>query len=259
MAALFFDIDGTLLDFDHHLSGSTKRALLAAKANGHQIYINSGRTRVYINHEEMLSVGFDGIVCGCGTQVEMNGETVFYHGIEQEVLERILPAMEELAIPAILEGRYYLFMDEDMICTDAYGRRLFKTMAAHIQPIRNNEANWEGSKLSAVIYDRDWQKLMEMFEKEFYFAVHQGKAMEIIPHGCTKATGIAEVCELTGVAQADTFAFGDGVNDIEMLEYAGCGIVMGSGRDQAKEVADFITKDIREDGIEYALKHFDLI
>ena len=57
----------------------------------------------------------------------------------------------------------------------------------------------------------------------------------------------------------EIMAFGDAENDIDMLEYAGIGIAMGNGDDGVKAVADFVTRDIDEDGIAYALKHFGLI
>lgn len=54
-------------------------------------------------------------------------------------------------------------------------------------------------------------------------------------------------------------AFGDGGNDISMLEYVGIGVAMGNANPPVKERADFVTKDIDDDGIEYALRHFGLI
>ena len=54
-------------------------------------------------------------------------------------------------------------------------------------------------------------------------------------------------------------AFGDAENDIDMLEYAGIGIAMGNGGEDVKAAADFVTRDIDDDGIAYALQHFGLI
>ena len=54
-------------------------------------------------------------------------------------------------------------------------------------------------------------------------------------------------------------AFGDGGNDISMLEYVGSGVAMGNANPPVKLIADFVTKDIDDDGIEYALKHFGVL
>ena len=70
MAAIFFDIDGTLWDRDNNIPQSTKEAIHQLQENGHQTFLCRGRTRVFINSEELLGMGFDGIVCGCGTFIE---------------------------------------------------------------------------------------------------------------------------------------------------------------------------------------------
>jgi hydroxymethylpyrimidine pyrophosphatase-like HAD family hydrolase len=54
-------------------------------------------------------------------------------------------------------------------------------------------------------------------------------------------------------------AFGDGENDIEMLEYAAIGIAMGNAGDKVKKVAEYITNDVDNDGIVSALEHYNLI
>ena len=89
MAAIFFDIDGTLWDRDNNIPQSTKEAIHQLQENGHQTFLCSGRTRVFINSEELLGMGFDGIVCGCGTFIEYKGK---------EMLIMILPWLWKAAI-----------------------------------------------------------------------------------------------------------------------------------------------------------------
>ena len=67
--ALFFDIDGTLLTaYPHRVPQSAITALKAAQAKGHKLFINSGRTLALIP-PIMEELGFDGYVCGCGSQI----------------------------------------------------------------------------------------------------------------------------------------------------------------------------------------------
>ena len=82
---------------------------------------------------------------------------------------------------------------------------------------------------------------------------------EISTYGINKALGIEKVLEYFGGSIEDTMAFGDGPNDFEMIEYVNTGIVMGNGIDELKKKAAYVTKDILDDGIESALKHFGLI
>lgn len=62
-----------------------------------------------------------------------------------------------------------------------------------------------------------------------------------------------------GATREDAIAFGDGPNDMDMIEYAKIGVCMGNGREELKRIADFVTKDIDEDGIEYAMLRLGLI
>ena len=67
------------------------------------------------------------------------------------------------------------------------------------------------------------------------------------------------VCEKLEIAHEDTYAFGDSVNDLEMLTYVGHGIAMGNGTPKAKQAADYVTDAIHKDGIYNACKYFGLI
>ncbi len=62
-----------------------------------------------------------------------------------------------------------------------------------------------------------------------------------------------------GIDRSETMAFGDGENDIAMLEYVGIGVAMGNGKEAVKEAADYVTDTVEDHGIEKALKHFGLI
>ena len=80
---------------------------------------------------------------------------------------------------------------------------------------------------------------------------------EIFPKNSGKHIGIAELNEILGVKHH--VYFGDGSNDVDPLREADFGIAMGNGTQEAKDVADYVTSSVSEDGVVAALKHFDLI
>ncbi len=259
MALMFFDIDGTLWDRENIIPDSTKKTLQLLKKNGHQIFLCSGRTRVFIRDEELLAQGFDGILSGCGTCIDYRGEEIFYKKLEPGLMEQSMRIFYEEDIPVMMEGRDWLYMDADMISRDNYGKYLLQAMKEHIQPIRDNQENWEASKYSLVITDRDYEKVIEQLGDDYTFMVHGNIVMEAVPKGYSKATAIAAMCERLGTDRSETFAFGDSANDLEMLDFVGTGIVMGNGSEVAKEHGDYITDDIHKDGIYHACRHFGLI
>ena len=59
--------------------------------------------------------------------------------------------------------------------------------------------------------------------------------------------------------EEETIAFGDGENDIPMLEIAGIGVAMGNAKQLVKDSADYVTLSVHEDGVSAALRHFGLL
>lgn len=77
--------------------------------------------------------------------------------------------------------------------------------------------------------------------------------------GCFKVFSYYETLDFFGIDKSEAIAFGDGENDIDMLELVGLGIAMGNGNEKLKKAADFVTKQSSEDGIDYALKKYGII
>ena len=256
---VFFDIDGTLLDREGHVSESAGRAIRMLRENGHKALLCSGRTRGYIREEEVLSIGFDGIVSGCGTEIEYEGKILLQRLIEPEEALRVVRAAKKHAFPSILEGPRYLYMDAEEFEGDAYAQRLSRVMGEDLLSIRDSWGQWEFSKFSCVINPETRDAFFADFAEGYDAIFHNDIVAEIIPKGFDKSTGMAWLCEHLGVDREDTFAFGDGMNDIGMFDWAGTGIAMGNGQSAAKEAADYVTDDMHKDGVANALEHFGLI
>ena len=77
--------------------------------------------------------------------------------------------------------------------------------------------------------------------------------------GSHKATGMQKILEHFDLNQSQSVAFGDSLNDGEMLGCANVGVAMGNRRDELKAVADYVTADVTEDGIYKGLKKLELI
>ena len=81
----------------------------------------------------------------------------------------------------------------------------------------------------------------------------------ITTKGCTKQQGIDEMIRHFGIRLDETMAFGDGGNDIPMIQHAAVGVAMGNALDGVKVVADHITDTVDNDGIAKALRHYGVI
>lgn len=82
---------------------------------------------------------------------------------------------------------------------------------------------------------------------------------DVVPLNGSKAAGVAKVVEHLGLKPENVMVFGDGLNDLELFDYAGISVAMGISHDKIKEKADYITKTLEEDGIFNALEGFGMV
>ena len=260
--AAFFDIDGTLWDEKNFIPDSTRRAIKELRENGVLTFLNSGRCRAFINNKDLLSLGFDGIVSGCGTMIELHDDVIYKKILPEETTALTVETCEKYGFRAILEGPDNLYMNYDEFAENVFGQKVIaetngKTLATH-----EHEMDWKISKLSCDLTyckDEDIAACYEELSSIYYYIKHNTEIVEMVPHGFSKGTGIEKVCELLDVPIQNTYAFGDSPNDMEMLKVAGNAVVMGNGFDEVKAIGDYVTDDLYHDGIYNACKYYNLI
>ena len=103
------------------------------------------------------------------------------------------------------------------------------------------------------------KKLLDDLLDECAVTSWNDTGIDIIPKDGGKSAGIEMFLEEQGLDRSQIMAFGDGENDMDMLEYAGIGVAMGNASDKVKAVADYVTDTVDNCGIEKALRHFELI
>lgn len=256
--AVFFDIDGTIWNDYMEIPESTIVAVTKLRENGHYAFLCSGRSRANIRTKKLLDIGFDGVVAACGTHIDFQGEKVFEQLLTQEQISHALAVIRKNEMSVVLEGPEYLYVDENAFLDDPYVIHLRKELGEDVKNIKVG-APYIINKMSAVLNNARLEKVIEELGTDFDVINHGGGLIEIQPHGHSKATGIARVCELLHIDIEDTYAFGDSANDLEMISYVAHGVAMGNATDELKNVAEFVTTDIMKDGIHVGLQHYGLI
>ena len=258
---LFFDIDGTLWDYNNVIPKSTIEGIRRARKNGHKCFINTGRARAFVNSRELLGIGFDGIITACGTMIEYNDEVVFKHSIKADSAEMTVNTVRKYGFKPILEGSQFLYMERKDFEGDMYGEKVMKDMGENLRGIDECWGNWDMQKLSCAtdVPKENRDKCFAELSGLYDFIIHSDTVVEMVPSGFNKGTAITRVCELLNADISDTFAFGDSVNDKEMLLAAGVGVAMGDTYHDMSLYADYVTTAQNNDGIYNALKHFELI
>lgn len=277
---LFFDIDGTLVDFDHQMPKSAEQALRQAQANGHKLILCTGRSLHQI-YPFLLDFGFDGIIGGAGAYVRYGDKLVLQRSFGQSRLYRLMQYMDRHHIPRMLQtpskgvimsnavqkfGRFDIFHTDDPAHTldqirSVIGETDVDDDTAHYyDKYADTECVvYSGSEVAlkdmALILQGDLKLKVTASSLE----VSDTSSGEITRLGITKASGMQALLDYLDKPLEDTIAFGDGPNDIEMLTFAHTSVCLGNGIDAAKAVSDIITDDIDKDGIAKALEHLKLI
>lgn len=259
--AVFFDIDGTLYEQGKPVEESAVKAVRRIRENGHLAFICTGRSRIMVPGEPVLSVGFDGIVASCGTYGEYNGKVLFNHSLSKSQFVELITVFRKYRAMYILEGTEYIYYDEEMVNgfeDDWYLRHINTTLPHNFLPVQKVE-RIDACKASIHAKNVDPEEVYRCLRENFEVLEHVFGVAEFVPKGFSKAKGMAFMCEKLEIAPEDTIAVGDSINDVDMLKAAGIGICMGNGSAPAKECADYITTGIREEGIYHAMEHFGLL
>lgn len=270
--AIFFDIDGTLVSFDtHRVLDETRDALRQLRAKGIKIFIASGRHIDSI--DKLTGIVFDGFVLINGTLVmacgpegataeqlahgEATAEQIIYrHPIAREDVGRWLDYLDHKPHSTILvaEKRLLLnFLDDDMrsvmqmldFPTPPMGD-LRSLQDEHIYQIITTFRNDSDEVILSVLPHCKPQRWHPLFT-------------DIIERDGSKALGIQSLMDYHHLQRDEVMAFGDGGNDVEMLQMVGLGVAMGNARDEVKAHADYVTTSVDDNGIPAALRHFGIL
>ncbi len=266
---LFFDIDGTLLDYTGKMPASAKEALRQARLAGHRLVICSGRSGHQLS--DWMFTDFDGIINCTGARVIFKQNVIYEHFVPREDVRRareVLEAANGVLVAqteecTILSQESYTFMKDYLVKMGRSQKRIERLLGNAV--ISSQMEAYDNIK--KFFYHRS-EKTVEQLENELgdIFTVEASSFLkdacdsgEITCKGINKSYGMQLYIQRQGFSKEDTIAFGDGPNDLDMLSFAGIGVAMGNARDTVKANADFITRDVEQDGIAYALKELGIL
>lgn len=270
---VFFDIDGTLVTHNNTIPASTKAAIQKLKDNNILPVISSGRPPTM-----MKEVAKE---LGVHTSISMNGQYVTY---KDEVIHKNpipLEAVDRLAMFAKKHNQGIAFCGSEkitgnsmlMLANNGIVKRLrphFARLAPKVavkmvnqrvipRPIRPSDYNDRAIYQCILSVDESFDELYQGAFPEFTYTRSNPYSVDAITRGSSKAKGMQIVLEHSGLSNEEAVAFGDGLNDIEMLQHAGVGVAMGNGRTELKKQADFVTDSVWEDGIYKGLEKLGLL
>ena len=259
---LLFDVDGTLISYDGIVPESTITGIKQAREKGHQVFVVTGRTK---NRATVGNIEVDGMICGNGAYIECDGVTLKDLSLSLKDMEEITQYLDKHHLDYFTEGNDGLYgskhFEENAVETyRKYGIK--NPVIRELYPMMTFPESMVQPSITQVNY------ILKSYDDYLQFKDHfltwGGKGEKALFGDCAikgidKEKAIQKLISYLKIDPKNIYAFGDAKVDISMFNIARTSICVGSGSDEAKKAATYITDDVKDDGIYNALKHFNLI
>ena len=257
---VLFDVDGTLIDCAHgrdYISDYTKNILCRLKKEGYILFIASGRPMSYLMKDLKDSL-FDGYILNDGAYVEYLGGELSYHPMDEEVIVDILDQVYANNLTSIAYTCHHSIMNKKNDELISY----IKSFKFQEETLRYNSNLYiiKNDILKIhVLCDTDEQfNNFKLDYNKVYNATYGTTLNEIYSKEYTKATALLEVLELLNIDKKDSYFFGDGLNDIEMMDTIGHPIAMANASSEVKQHSEYICGNVNEEGVAHFIEAFFL-
>ena len=257
----FFDIDGTLTsEIDGSIPPSAVTAIRSAREKGNLMFINTGRC--FQNVEPRFrEIGFDGYICGCGTNIYCDGKDVLYAPQTHSITMEILKKARETNVDILFESRKEVCFDISRPLSHPGAIRQYNAFVDrnYNMPEDLENPNFFSDKFVIwYLYEEQLREFRKVSDKYFACIDRGGTFREFVPYGYSKATGISFVLKHYQLPLEAAYAFGDSNNDLSMLNFVQHSVAMGNASPVSLyEQVSYVTSKASEDGIYHALAHFD--
>ena len=241
----FFDVDGTLLQLgSKEPSPKTVQALQKLRANGVLLCMATGRGYLSVPHFE--GVDFDIWLTFNGSYVRSKDTVLFKNPLDVDDKHRILQNLKQMHRAAAISNehfivtngtdpdlaQYFSFGSEKLVISDR-----FDTLCE--EEIYQIMCSCNSAEYAQILQGTHATQITAWWDK----------AVDIIPLSCGKGNAVRAILAHYGFSKAEAIAFGDGRNDIEMLEAVGTGVAMGNALNEVKARAAVICRSVEEDGV----------
>lgn len=273
--SIFLDVDGTLVSGHATMNPKVVEAINRARQNGHYVFICTGRNKTGIKYE-LAKADFDGIIASAGSYIEIDNKVIHSVYFNKLLVDKISKVFDENNIYYNYECTDVTYMSKKMVELFIGGvnfesgnielekmmKEEFKKFSIQDLSLYNNQ---DIHKICFIATDQnDVERAKKQLGDDVNMVIHDIFDAttingELISKVDNKATAIKQVIDYLGIDKKDTIAFGDSMNDYEMINFVECGIAMGNACKELKEAASRVCKSVDEDGIYYEFIELGLI
>lgn len=264
---LAMDMDGTVLNSRKEITPRTDRAIRAALAAGKEVLFASGRCPSEMRRELARFPEMHYALCLSGAVIfdVAAGKTLCSVTISPELVEQILSVARQVdAMVSVYAGEHVYAEEPKRFRMPYFGCDCFSALYEDC-------ALWVSGPEEAVAIAGDTVHKINFFcataedchkagdmlrQLPLTFAQGIPNNIEISPMGVDKGTGLALLCEASGIPEEASIAVGDEGNDVAMLRAAGLGVAMGNASPAARAAADAFTADCDHDGVAEVIEKY---
>lgn len=248
----FFDIDGTLIDMEKKvITEGTLEALRRLKERGVLLCLATGRGPLTLPHFD--GVEFDAFLTFNGSYCFDREGTICSNPLPREDVKTIVQNAASIHRPVSLATKDRMLAngkDEDLIEYYSFAKR-------EVEVSDDFEGAMEDEVYQIMLGCRraDYPLLLRGTRRARITAWWD-RAVDIIPADGGKGEAIRRILSFYHLDRSSALAFGDGDNDIDMLEAVDHGVAMGNASEGLKAVAGDICAPVSQDGVyHYCLDH----
>lgn len=273
--SIFLDVDGTLVSGHATMNPKVVEAINRARQNGHYVFICTGRNKTGIKYE-LAKADFDGIIASAGSYIEIDNKVIHSVYFNKLLVDKISKVFDENNIYYNYECTDVTYMSKKMVELFIGGvnfesgnielekmmKEEFKKFSIQDLSLYNNQ---DIHKICFIATDQnDVERAKKQLGDDVNMVIHDIFDAttingELISKVDNKATAIKQVIDYLGIDKKDTIAFGDSMNDYEMIKDAGYGVVSYLAPEKLKAIADDTFDDPDNDGIYKSMKKLELI
>ena len=268
---IFLDIDGTLTPAgSNEPPASALAAIRSAQAAGNKVFLCTGRNLDMLS--PLLKYGFDGVIASAGGYVTLGEQVLFDCPMDPEIQKTAMELLAREGVFRTIEAKDATYGDENLSsfleqAGDGNSEliRWRKALAEqlNIQPMDH----YDGRPIYKIVYmcqtREQLQPAIDAVGHELNFVIqalsdHNCLNGELINRRFDKGTGVRLIAQTLGVPIADTYGFGDSMNDLEMIQTVGVSVCMDNGNPQLKAISSLVCPSVEHDGLAWAFENLGL-
>lgn len=269
----FLDLDGTIIDHNQVISPKVKDAITTATANGHKVFIATGRSYPEL-YPFLFSLPFSGLITANGAYVELGDEVLADHSLDQTSITEWTDYFCCSGATWIWQGKDHFYPSETFLdffrLSGKSDRAATGDWSAYLEQITPYLASGIPTSAGKCMFylspetPSSFEEAHRLFGDRYMVIpgsvdVRVGEVVELGVKGVNKGSAMREVLHHFGTGSAQALAIGDSANDYEMVREAGIGVCLAGGAEELSKIADWVAPPIEEDGVASAFERFGLL